>query len=299
MGRRLAGAQNGLVGIESTPVIDPDLGRVFVSYKTSDGLQHLASLNLNDGQHAVPPVVVPAPDPQVAPAASNRASLLLSEGVIFVGFSSLCEGTPTRMHGSISAFDAATLKPVGRYQVTDDGTDGGGIWQGSTGLAADTRGNLYFTTGNRRFASAAAGERDSPISPTSAAASSASNRAAAGEGGEPYHVLMEPADYFTPYRRIMEDCFDLDLSAAGVLLIPGTRYLGTGGKEGVFYVLDRADMGGPDNAGALWDFSSVVPMRGSTKRKARKMAPTILPMTTCIRSSRRRRFAIPLARTIF
>jgi hypothetical protein len=79
---------------------------------------------------------------------------------------------------------------------------------------------------------------------------------------------MEPADYFTPYRRIMEDCYDLDLSAAGVLLIPGTRYLGTGGKEGVFYVLDRADMGGPDNAGPLWNFNSVDSVqRRTTKHK--------------------------------
>ena len=265
----LGRGQNGLVGIESTPVIDPDLARIFASYKTSDGLQHLAALNLNDGQDAVPPVVVPAPNPEWHRLHRNRASLVLSEGVIFVGFSSLCEGTPTRMHGSISAFDAATLKPVGRYQVTDDGTDGGGIWQGSTGLAADTRGNLYFTTGNRRLCiEPPPGELDSPDKPNlGSSVIRLQTERRTGEGGEPYHVLMEPADYFTPYRRIMEDCFDLDLSAAGVLLIPGTRYLGTGGKEGVFYVLDRADMGGPDNAGALWDFSSVIPMRGSTKRK--------------------------------
>jgi hypothetical protein len=70
------------------------------------------------------------------------------------------------MHGSISAFDAATLKPVGRYQVTDDGTDGGGIWQGSTGIAADTRGNLYFTTGNGRLCGAVPpGELDTADKP--------------------------------------------------------------------------------------------------------------------------------------
>ena len=99
--------ETGLIGIESTPVIDPGLGRVFVSYKTYDGHQHIAALNLNDGQHAVPPVVVPAPGLEWHRLHRNRASLLLSDGVIFIGYSSLCEGNAKRMHGSISAFDAA------------------------------------------------------------------------------------------------------------------------------------------------------------------------------------------------
>lgn len=263
------GLENGLIGIESTPVIDPGLARIFVSYKTFEGLQHLAALNLNDGRHAVPPIVVPAPHRQWHRLHRNRASLLLSSGVVFVGFSSLCEGTPTRMHGSISAFDAATLKPVGRYQVTDDQTDGGGIWQGSTGLAADTRGNLYFTTGNRRLCiGVPPGERDTADKPNLAnSVIRLKTERQAGRGGEPYHIAMEPVDYFTPYRRIMDDCFDLDLSAAGVLLIPGTRYLATGGKEGMFYVLDRADMGGPDNAGPLWNFNSVDTIQRRVKHK--------------------------------
>jgi hypothetical protein len=239
-------------------VIDPGLGRIFVSYKTFDGLQHLAALSLNDGS-VVRSVVVPAPNAQWHRLHRNRASLVLMDGMVFVGFASLCEGNQTRMHGSISAFDAATLDAVGRYQVTDDATDGGGVWQGSTGLAADTRGNLYFTTGNRRLCGGQSpvGETDTADMPNLASSViRVKTERRTGQGlpprpGEPYRVLMEAADYFTPYRRIMEDCFDLDLSAAGVLLIPGTRYLGTGGKQGVFYVLDRADMGQYDNSQKL------------------------------------------------
>ena len=254
--------ENGLIGIESTPVIDLSLGRIFVSYKTFDGLQHLAALSLNDGS-VVRSVVVPAPNPQWHRLHRNRASLLLMDGMVFVGFASLCEGNEARMHGSISAFDAATLEPVGRYQVTDDATDGGGVWQGSTGLAADTRGNLYFTTGNRRLCGGPKGESDTPDKPNLASSVvRVKTERRNGQGlppqpGEPYRVLIEAQDYFTPYRRIMEDCFDLDLSAAGVLLIPGTRYLGTGGKQGVFYVLDRADMGQFDNPGAPWNLANV------------------------------------------
>src|SRR5262249_16558773 len=106
--------------------------------------------DLNDG-HIKKSVVVPAPNPAWHKLHRNRASLLLADGVVYLGFSSLCEGNQALMHGSITAFDARTLDAVGRYQVTDDATDGGGIGQGSTGLAADTRNNLYFTTGNRRL----------------------------------------------------------------------------------------------------------------------------------------------------
>jgi hypothetical protein len=177
------------------------------------------------------------------------------------------------MHGSISVFDAATLEPVGRYQVTDDATDGGGVWQGSTGLAADTRGNLYFTTGNRRLCGPSP-EGESNTADKSNLASSLirlKTERRTGQGlppqpGEPYRVLMEAADFFTPYRRVMEDCFDLDLSAAGVLLIPGTRYLGTGGKQGVFYVLDRADLGHYDNPGLLWNLGRAA-ASGNTRHK--------------------------------
>jgi hypothetical protein len=266
--RTLAGIENGLIGIESTPVIDPALGRIFVSYKTFDGFQHVAALSLNDGS-VVKSIVVPAPNPAWHKLHRNRASLVLANGVVFVGFSSLCEGTPVRMHGSIRAFDAATLDPVGQYQVTDDQTDGGGIWQGSTGIAADARGNLYFTTGNRRLCfGVPPGELTNPEKPNLASSVvRVRTERTAPQGNEPYHLLMETADYFTPYRRIMEDCYDLDMSAAGVLLIPGTRYLGTGGKEGILYVLDGADMGGPDNAGAIWDFDSVNTFQRSVKHK--------------------------------
>jgi hypothetical protein len=267
------GVPNGIFGIEATPVIDAAQNRVFVSFKTEDSVQHLAALDLNDG-HVIKSVVVPGPNAEWHKLHQNRASLLLSDSIVFVGFSALCEGNAARMHGSISAFDATTLEPVGRFQVTDDGTDGGGIWQGSTGLAADTRGNLYFTTGNRRLCGVVPnGETNSADKPNLANSvirlktMRLSRDNAPARPGEPYRLSMEPEDYFTPYRRIMEDCNDLDLSAAGVLLIPGTYYLGAGGKEGVFYVLDRANMGHYDNPGTAWNLDSVINVHNRAKHK--------------------------------
>ena len=253
------GKPNGLIGIESTPVIDTANNQVLVSFKTEEGFQRLAALDLNDGR-IKKSVIVPAPNRDWHKLHRNRASLLLADGVVYLAFSSLCEGNQERMHGSISAFDARTLDPAGRrYEVTDAGMDGGGIWQGSTGLAADTRGNVYFTTGNRRCMASELPTIDAPNLANSVIRLKTRRlppRNTPRRPGDPY-MSMQVEDFFTPYRRVMADCYDLDLSAAGVLLIPGSNLLATGGKEGIVYVLDRSDMGHYDNAGAQWNFASL------------------------------------------
>lgn len=260
------GLPNGLIGIEATPVIDTANNQVLVSYKTEEGLQHLAALDLNDGHTNKSVVVPPTNNLNWHKLHRNRASLLLTDGVVYLAFSSLCEGNPELMHGSISAFDAKTLAQVGRYQVTDDRMDGGGIWQGSTGLAADTRGNLYFTTGNRRCMRSELPTIDAP-NLASSVIRLKTERLPSARPGEPYSLSIQPEDYFTPYRRVMEDCYDLDLSAAGVLLIPGSNFLATGGKEGVIYVLDRADMGHYDDPGTLWNYASLGTIHRGQRRK--------------------------------
>lgn len=47
-----------------------------------------------------------------------------------------------------------------------------------------------------------------------------------------------------PYRTLWHNWADLDLGSAGVLLVPGTRELVFGGKEGILYVVNRDAMGG-------------------------------------------------------
>jgi hypothetical protein len=68
---------------------------------------------------------------------------------------------------------------------------------------------------------------------------------------------MTPADWFTPYRKTWLDEVDLDLAAAGVVLIPNTRYLVAGGKEGLLYVLDRDHLGKFDDS-VRFDASKVM-----------------------------------------
>src|SRR5205814_998956 len=45
-----------------------------------------------------------------------------------------------------------TANPLGPppTEPSEDPVDGGGIWMGSTGPAADGQGNLFFSTGNAR-----------------------------------------------------------------------------------------------------------------------------------------------------
>jgi hypothetical protein len=252
----LKGGKNYLVGIEATPVIDLDNNQVLVGFKTNEGDQHLAALDLNDGR--VKHQVKVPPDTDWGKWHRNRASLLLVDGVVYLAFSGLCEGpqNPHPFHGSISAFDAVSLEEVGSFVATPD-SDGGGIWQASTGLAADTGGNLYFSTGNRR-----PGKDQLPFNSASHKLSSSVIRVGAKKvppdsPGLTYSLKMSAEDYFTPYRNVLEDLYDLDLAASGVLLIPGTRYLAAAGKEGIIYILDRDHLGLYDNAGPAWDVDSV------------------------------------------
>jgi hypothetical protein len=252
---------NGLVGIEATPVIDGANNQVLVGFKTVDGNQNLAAIDLNDG-HIKKSVPVPPPHPALNPdwrkLHRNRASLLLADGVVYLAFSDLCEGAPQFMHGSIVAFDARTLDHVGEFQVTDDNTDGGGIWQGATGLAADTRGNLYFATGNRRLPGPClVGVKGGAAPDTTNLSNSVIRLKSEKRPGKPYSVVMTVEDYFTPYRKMLGDCADLDLASSGTLLIPGTRYIVIGGKEGIIYVLDRADLSHFDDAGDKWHFNTI------------------------------------------
>jgi len=107
-------------------------------------------------------------------------------------------------------------------------------------------------------------------------------RSATGDpprGNEPYTLRMNVRDYFTPYRKILGDCRDLDLGSSGPLLIPGTPFIVSGGKEGIVYVLDRFQMGGYDKAGPPWDFASISSMFSSYIRVPRLSGPpTYVPV---------------------
>ena len=153
-----------MVGIESTPVIDRGRNRMYVSYRVNGrigGEQRIAAIDLSAGTiwRSVP---VPGNDVWHT-LHRNRMSLLLDRGVLYVGYSAINEWPRkcdyvNSYQGWIHAYDANTLVHLGSWRSVHDpnnkgdpahdGFDGGGLWQASTGLAADSRGSLFFSTGN-------------------------------------------------------------------------------------------------------------------------------------------------------
>src|SRR5262249_40579248 len=67
-----------------------------------------------------------------------------------------------------------------------------------------------------------------------------------GTDGRPPTLTV--ADTFTPFQDVNRDARhqDQDLGSAAPLLVPGTRTLAGGGKDGILYVMNRDDMGGDD-----------------------------------------------------
>ena len=271
-----------VLGIEATPVIDPTRQRIFISYRKLDGIpdgaQRIAALDLRTGQlakaadgHGLDRRITD--NPLWNQVHRNRASLLFDNGNVYVGFSGRCEdpGSPffkkNSYQGWVYAFETNDLTPAGRYrsaqqpegmpfpEPTDDPISGGGIWQASTGLAADGHGNLFFATGNT-----AKGSRPPDAFGKNLTNSIIRLRVDPLPGRPPRSraLSMTAADWFTPYRKTWLDVEDLDFAAAGVVLVPNSRYLLAAGKEGLLYVLDRGNLGKFDNGtpfdlGALLD----------------------------------------------
>jgi K319L-like, PKD domain len=155
------------------------------------------------------------------PAIHNqRGALLLANGIIYITWASHCDAGP--YHGWIMGYDPKTLEQVLAKVVTANGK-GGGIWQSNAGPSADEAGNVYLTVGNGTVTAHLGGQ----------------------DYGNSFLKLTpsgEVLDWFTPFNFEWLNN-DIDLGAAGVLLIPNTNLLTSGGKEGKLYVLDRTNLG--------------------------------------------------------
>ena len=253
------------IGITGTPVIDPATGTLYVVAKTKEVsgstttyVQRLHALDLKTGAEKLGgPVVIQATVPGTGlgsqagqlpfdPLHENqRPALLLDNGVLYMAFAS--HGDIEPYHGWVLGYDATTLQQVMKFCVTPN-NEGGGIWQGGGGLAADATGNLFFVTGDGTFD--------------------------ANTGGSDYgdsFIKLSPSgavlDYFTPYDQATLDVGNLDLGSGGVLLLPDQpstppRLVTSGGKNRMLYVVNRDNMGhynSVDNSQILQTFSLPAP----------------------------------------
>jgi hypothetical protein len=230
------------IGITSTPVIDPVARTIYVVAKTEvSGVVALTlhALDITSGaERPHSPVALAASvtgngagssgnvlafDPRVQ---HNRAALTLANGVVHVPSASHCD--KGNYHGWVLSYDATTLAQVSAYVTTPNGTTGG-IWMGGEGLSADSDGSLFLTVGNGTPADTDGGT----------SFGNAVVKVHAGTSGQ-----LATTSWFMPWNTAALDTTDTDLGACSALLIPGTRLLVTGGKEGVIYLLNRDSLGG-------------------------------------------------------
>jgi hypothetical protein len=235
------------IGITGTPVIDQATGTLYVVAKTKEVVggtttyvQRLHALDITTGAEKFGgPMVIQAIVPGTgdgndghgnvpfnALRENQRPALLLSHGVVYIGFASHGDNPP--YHGWVLGYDAHTLQQVMAYNDTPNGSDGG-IWQSGGGLAADSAGNIFFVTGNGTFD--------------------------ANTGGVDYGDSVEKIspsgsvlDYFAPHDQATFLAGDLDLGSCDALLLPDQagshpHLLVTAGKNGTIYLIDRDNMG--------------------------------------------------------
>src|SRR5215471_11777123 len=231
------------IGITGTPVIDNSTRTLYVVAKTKEGpntyVQRLHALDLGTGvekfggpvdvQASVPGTGNGSTGEQVAfdPLHQNqRASLLLNNGVVYIGFGS--HGDIPPYHGWLLGYRASTLQQVIAFNVSPN-ADGGGIWQANGGPATDATGNIYIVTGNGAFDGDSGGH----------------------DFGDSFLRIATNgtvADYFTPWNQGVMNANDFDLGAAGPLLLPDQpgphpHLMVSAGKNSTVYLVDRDAMG--------------------------------------------------------
>jgi hypothetical protein len=263
----VSGSDGRIVGMTSTPVIDAATGTMYVVEKLANSGPAgaafvILALDIATGgaKNAVlidgavagngAGSVRTSTDPhdhrtriQFQPKLQHqRASLLLSNGTLYIGFGAHCDRGP--YHGWLMAYDASTLVQraifnTTPYQVAGQTADGeqGGIWQSGQGPAADDAGNVYIMTGNGSW-NGTTNFGDSFVKLSLA---------------PQYLYGFAVSSWFTPHAQGVMYTTDQDLGSAGAMLLPGTNQIIGGGKTGALYVLDRTTLGGmtSDDSGAL------------------------------------------------
>ena len=230
---------SGYFGIVGAPVIDPVAGTIYLVARTKEYgtnfVQRLHALDITTGlERSNSPVIITATYAGTGGGSSGgiipfdplrqnqRPGLLLVNGIVYIAWTSHCDNTP--YHGWVIAYDSSTLQQLAVFNNTPNG-DQAGIWMSNGGPAADTNGNVYISTGN--------GDWDG-----------------VSNFGESFLKLtrsgtnMNVTSWFTPYNWSSLNGGDFDLGSGGVLLVPGTNLLFSGGKGGVAYLVNRDNMGG-------------------------------------------------------
>ena len=237
----------GEVGITGTPVINPTNGTLYVvattkevSGATTNYVMRLHALDITTGAEKFGgPMAIQASVPGTGRGVqggmvsfdrgsnNQRPALLLNSNVVYIGFSDSRRSRDLpRLGFGLQRNQSSTGAGILHHAQP---TEKGGVWHGGGGIAADSAGSLYFSTGNGHFdankGSPDYGDTVLKINP----------------GGT---VL----DYFTPFNQAFMETNDVDLSPGGVLLLPDQtgsypHLMIAVGKFGSIYLINRDNMG--------------------------------------------------------
>jgi len=249
-----------IVGITPTPVIDPTTNTMYVEARTLEGQATACSGNYVHRLHALDittgaekfggPVEIQASVPGTGEGSvggvlafdplheNSRPGMLLSQSAQDVNsvvyFATAGDQDWQPYHGWILGYDSQTLAQKYVFCTTPNGKEGG-IWQMGGGLAADTSGNIFLSTGN----GTADATTDFGVSVLKLT---------------PSNGTLTLADYYTPDNYSTLSANDWDVTSGGVVLLPtqpgsNPNLLVAGGKEGTIYVVNRDNLGGYEQGG--------------------------------------------------
>ncbi len=243
------------IGITSTPVIDRSAGAhgtLFVVAMSLDAASHyhqrLHALDVTTGAELLGgPTEITA---SVATAAGGtnvfdptqyeeRAALLLSNGFIYLSFTSHCDSPP--YSGWIMSYAESSLAQTSVLNVAQNSNAGPSIWMAGGGPAADAAGNVYLLTANGAFETTLDAQGFPNLHDFGNSFIKVSNS----------NGTLAVADYFALTNTVALSAADKDLGSGGAMLLPdltdagGTvHHLIVGaGKDGNIYVVNRDSMG--------------------------------------------------------
>jgi hypothetical protein len=243
-----------VVGISSTPVIDPSTGTLYLiayTYESGQPVYRIHALSVTTLADQVAPVAVTASASltngdtySFQPGSSRqRSALLLANGAVYAGFASFCDNNANLSRGWVLGWNTGTLVPLAANTLTNKlGTSPhrfflSSIWMAGSGIAASSAGNLYFVTGNTDYN----GREYNPV--TNVAESAVQISA----------DLLTVQSVFTPANQPSLDRDDNDFGSGGILLLPpqtgASNDLATAaGKDGILYLLNADNLGGGKSA---------------------------------------------------
>ena len=154
---------------------------------------------------------------------NQRPSLLLVNGVLYIGFGSVGDIGP--YHGWLMSYNATTLQQEAILNVTPNGSDGG-IWSAGQGLRRIPRVTSTRSLRNGDFTA---------------------NQNGGTDYGDSYVKFTGPSltvgDYFTPDNQGTLGADNTDLGSGGPMLMPGTSLIVGMGKDGILRVVNTGNMG--------------------------------------------------------